>query len=149
LLPRFQLVRVKEGYAGTRGVLSSSVSDLVLVTLELAWRNNQPNKSRIPSGKYELAATKDRHLPNGDLVEWTYEVLKVTDRSGILFHHGNYPHNSSGCILVGYSFAGGPEYETILNSRTALAALGRVAKNYPKAELEIYDNFPEADHENR
>jgi hypothetical protein len=121
---------------------------LVLATLELPWRDNQRNVSAIPPGQYSMQATTGRVLPSGDVIPWTYEVLNVPGRSGILFHHGNYPKNSSGCILIGFSFAGPTDYDTIRNSRAALEQFGKLAQAYKKAELCITERFIEADHEN-
>lgn len=68
-------------------------------TLELPWRNNQRNISRIPSALYSVSprysARFGQHL----------HVLDVPNRSHILFHVGNWPRNTDGCILVGMGFA--------------------------------------------
>ena len=68
-------------------------------TLELDWVNNERRISCIPNGVYgvrkrggeESSKYKYQHL----------EVLDVPQRDNILFHVGNYPKDTLGCILVG------------------------------------------------
>ena len=73
-------------------------------TLENPWINNKKNVSCIPRGE---SATRDYlHL----LVE------DVENRSYILFHRGNYPKDTSGCILVGL----GSEQDVVYNSTLAM-----------------------------
>ncbi len=68
------------------------VGDITLHTLE----HNFNGAPAVPSGTY----TCIRHPP----VRLKYETFMVTDvpgHSGILFHIGNYNHDSIGCILLG------------------------------------------------
>lgn len=101
------LSRIVSVDSGTLGTFELSVKDkiiLTLATIELPWRDNQPQISCIPADTYE--------------VEWTYSnrfktilpLLKgVYKRSGIRIHKGNwagdaslgYPSQSQGCILIG------------------------------------------------
>lgn len=64
-------------------------------TLELAERNNEPNVSRIPNGKYEVVK---RHSPK---YKNHFIVRGVQGRSFILIHNGNFYYDTQGCILVG------------------------------------------------
>lgn len=65
-------------------------------TLELPWKNNQPQVSCIPAGTYTCRRVNSPKF--GD----TFEVCGVPERSGILFHAGNYaPKDTRGCILLG------------------------------------------------
>ena len=68
-------------------------------TLELPWRNNQRNISSIPSAFYNVVPRTSERF--GDHLH----VLDVPGRSWILFHAGNWPRNTDGCILVGMGFA--------------------------------------------
>lgn len=68
------------------------------VTLERPWLNNAPQKSCIPFGVYVCKRVKSPKF--GD----TFEVTGVPGRSHILFHQGNIPEDSLGCILVGERF---------------------------------------------
>jgi len=67
-------------------------------TLEPPWINNERNKSCIPVGKYELVLRTSEKFGEHFLVKNVY------DRDLILIHVGNFPGNTSGCILVGSSF---------------------------------------------
>lgn len=72
-----------------------------LFSLELPWRNNEPNTSCIPAGKYQtILAWSNRYrrvMPR---------LLNVPGRTGVLVHSGNTIHDTHGCILVGLSHEG-------------------------------------------
>lgn len=66
-------------------------------TLELPWKNNENNVSRIPAGVYPCAL---RHsIKHG----WHLHVQNVPGRSYILIHPGNYYYELRGCTLPGYN----------------------------------------------
>lgn len=66
-------------------------------TLEPPWKDNQRNMSCIPSGVYKLRKRYSDRF--GD----HFEVIGVPDRTLILFHAGNFPNDTDGCILPGLS----------------------------------------------
>lgn len=66
-----------------------------IYTLELPWRDNQTNISCIPKGNYRCAPYTSDKYPD------VYQILNVPARTSILFHSGNYPHHTDGCILPG------------------------------------------------
>lgn len=110
-----ELVRDKQDEWATLGRLFVDCEYLCR-TLERPWLNNQRSVSCIPLGTYKGAIQPSprfrRDLP---------ELLDVPGRSQILFHAGNTPEDTEGCILVGLERA---EYEPrILQSRAALAKL--------------------------
>ena len=65
-------------------------------TLELPWKDNKKNVSCIPEGDYPCVFRV--RTPTHENV---YEVCDVPDRSGVLIHVGNYPHDVKGCIALG------------------------------------------------
>lgn len=69
------------------------------VTLELPWRNNERNVSCIPVGSYECSQFRSRKYGS------TIRVNSVPERSGIIFHVGNFPEDTRGCVLVGTGFS--------------------------------------------
>jgi len=110
-----ELVRDKQDEWATLGRLFVD-GEYLCRTLERPWLNNQRSVSCIPLGIYKGAIQPSprfqRDLP---------ELLDVPGRSQILFHAGNTPEDTEGCILVGMERA---EYEPrILQSRAALAKL--------------------------
>ena len=70
----------------------------VIASLELPWRQNQPNVSCIPPGVYVA-----RWLPRSGSGKYrrVWHVQDVPGRSGILIHGGNLPEHTWGCILPG------------------------------------------------
>lgn len=81
----------------------------VCVTVEDPWYENRRNVSCIPAGEYRCV----RHVSKKHGATW--RVTNVPDRSGILFHAGNWAGlpgvgsgpmagHTQGCILLGQSF---------------------------------------------
>ncbi|QDP52591.1 MAG: hypothetical protein Unbinned2480contig1002_47 [Prokaryotic dsDNA virus sp.] len=66
-------------------------------TLELPWKNNAKNISRIPSGRYICSVGYSEK--NGDMIS----VHNVPQRTFIQIHKGNFTRDIEGCILVGDS----------------------------------------------
>jgi hypothetical protein len=64
-------------------------------TLELPWRNNISEISRIVAGLY-TASTRD----DGDK-GWRLQLNAVPNRTLVQIHIGNFPADSVGCILLG------------------------------------------------
>lgn len=72
-----------------------SVQGHLFNALELPWKENQRNISRIPRGVYVWQ--KITRSSNGQPAVW---LRDVHNRSEILIHEGTKPHHSKGCILV-------------------------------------------------
>lgn len=72
-----------------------SVQGHLFNALELPWKENQRNISRIPRGVYVWQ--KITRSSNGQPAVW---LRDVQNRSEILIHEGTKPHHSKGCILV-------------------------------------------------
>lgn len=70
-------------------------------TLELAYRNNEPNISCIPKGIYLVKKRTDKRSK----FKYTHlHIQHVPNRSYILVHIGNYKTQTEGCILPGATF---------------------------------------------
>ena len=84
---------------GTPGLLVGA--GVILYSLELPDRNNQPQISRIPAGLYNCKMVKSPKFGR------VYQVLDVPNRGNILLHSGNlagdaslgFRTHSHGCIL--------------------------------------------------
>ncbi len=94
----FTLRRVCYGERATQGVLIYEGRP-ICVTLEPPWKNNEDFISCIPTGKYDCKRYSSHDYPN------TWEIVGVQDRDFVLFHVGNYPRDTEGCILLGTNFA--------------------------------------------
>lgn len=68
-------------------------------TLELPYRENQRSVSSIPAGEYKVNLRPARQSATRDYLHLIVE--DVPNRSYILFHRGNKPSHTRGCILVG------------------------------------------------
>lgn len=69
--------------------------DVVRWCLEPGWFHNKPFKSCIPEGVYPVRPF------SGDKFGDHWEVCNVPGRTAILFHVGNYPEETEGCIMPG------------------------------------------------
>jgi hypothetical protein len=78
----------------TMGYLSVN-SQIICYTLELPWKDNQNDISRIPKGTYKGIIRYDK--PDG----WRIQLEGVPNRPGIQIHVGNYTRDITGCVLVG------------------------------------------------
>lgn len=102
-------------------------------TLEPPDRGNRPNESRIPAGRYQLKPRESDKFGKHLLVEG------VPGRSWILCHHGNFPADTEGCILVGMGHKdldadGKPD---VFSSRAAMGLLVQFVRE--PAELIVVD----------
>ena len=86
-------------------------------TLENPWLDNQRTISCIPEGEYEVRLRYPRESGTRDYLHLL--VKDVPDRDYILFHIGNRPSDTSGCILVGLSSS----QDFVNNSRLAMDLL--------------------------
>ena len=86
-------------------------------TLENPWKDNQRNISCIPEGEYPVRLRLARESATRDYLHLL--VQDVPNRDYILFHRGNYPKDTSGCILVGL----GSQQDVVNNSVLAMDLL--------------------------
>jgi hypothetical protein len=82
-------------------------------TLELPYKNNEPRKSCIPTGRYDITPRTSPKFGEHFLINEEFE-----ERSMLLIHAGNDVSDTTGCILVGTRSDGG-----LLWSKKALAQL--------------------------
>ena len=116
-----RLLRTRTSDEGTFGYLLAEGN--YFHTGELPWRENRPNVSCIPEGKYKVSL---RESPKYGTV---YHVRNVQGRSYILFHQGNfcgdrakgYRTNVQGCILLGLKAGKLWGQQAVLSSRLARA----------------------------
>lgn len=90
------LTRTDQLFDGTFGKLQ--LPSFSLFTLEDDWKDNEPQFSCIPAGRYPLR----RRWSNKHKQE-VFEVMNVPGRSNIEIHPGNTEEDTLGCILPGTS----------------------------------------------
>ena len=93
-----QLLRVGGDASCTQGVLRKDGLAFA-VTLELPWRDNEPQHSCIPLGTYTCRRIQSPHFGE------TFEITGIPGRSHVLFHKGNTTQDTKGCVLVGETYA--------------------------------------------
>jgi len=130
-----EIVRFK-GVLADRGVLLID-GNPQCCTLELPWKGNIKQVSCIPVGKYQAKKTLARTTNGGLFIPETFEVIDVPDRSGILFHIGNTPSETNGCILLGDSFGYIKGAPAVLGSKIAFASFVAAVREAKEAQLSI------------
>ena len=83
-------------------------------TLENPWLDNQRNISCIPAGEYPVRLRYPRESATREYLHLL--VQDVPNRDYILFHRGNFPKDTRGCILVGQ----GTQQDVVNNSTLAM-----------------------------
>lgn len=126
IVPTVTLARKADDTVQTLGELS--VGNFVCKSLERPWKNNAKNISSIPRGIYDCKWTFSPRL-----MRYTYEVLKVPNRSGIRFHKGNYFFDVDGCILLGSAFQdiNFDGKKDVINSTITLASFEKLMNKKP------------------
>ena len=71
----------------------------ICFTLERSFPQGTSYLPKVPSGVFKCVRGTHQ-LDHGDPIE-AFEVTGVPGHTGILFHIGNYNHDSDGCILLG------------------------------------------------
>ena len=92
---KIKLVRKQFSALGIKGRLLCDDPHLVLFTLENPWKDNARSISCIPAETYPCRIVDSPRFGR------VYGVTNVRNRSHILIHAGNYPRDTSGCILIG------------------------------------------------
>jgi hypothetical protein len=122
------LIRLEHTGACTRGALVID-GTFICMTLERPWLDNQPNVSCIPQGRYTCRRVNSPRF--GD----TFEICFVPGRSHILFHAGNKPEDTEGCVLTGLTLP--PLVAAIRDSKVALKTLMHVLDGVDEFPLEV------------
>lgn len=132
---KVKLVRKVYTDTGTKGLLYTAENSYPFYTMENPWLDNRKTDSCIPLGTYTCKPVNSPRFGK------TIEVTDVPNRSHILFHAGNSPDDTDGCILIGLN---GNDNNTmwISNSRAAMKIFLEQLGN-EEFELEIVDDLPD------
>ena len=99
------IVRIARNHCDDRPTTGKLYAgDLEFETLELPWKDNQPNVSCIPNGLYELVMDLSKRF--GKIMP---HALGVPGRTGIRIHGGEIEANTEGCPMVGLTRRDGPD----------------------------------------
>ena len=109
----------------------ASGNDAELMTLELPWRDNKRGCSCIPKGTYTCKKVQSRKFGE------TFEITGVEGRDSILFHKGNFPSSTRGCILLGLGTASCNGGYMITDSARAMEKFLAAVGNAQQFTLEI------------
>lgn len=119
---KINMIRTDFLESGIFGALETEDESLFLLTLEHAYPIPESGAStdrswapKIPKGTY--TCIRGMHRLAGATEDFeTFEITGVDGHTGLLFHPGNFNHDSSGCVLLGLARNGD---EGIMNSRDA------------------------------
>jgi hypothetical protein len=100
-------------------------------TLENPWLDNRHNVSCIPAKTYRCRVVVS---PTYGL---TFEIADVEGRTHILFHWGNYPSNTDGCVLLGMSRA--EDVPAVWRSREAHTEFMKILEGVDEFQLTIIE----------
>jgi hypothetical protein len=118
----------------TFGELQLDDATPIAVTLELPWKDNEHNVSRIPAGTYVAKRFQSPHLG--------YELFQLQDvpeRSGVDIHKGNTVKDTNGCILLGTKRGVLDGEQAILGSTAAFAKFMDLLEDQDEITLVIQD----------
>lgn len=125
------LTRINNEKDRTFGIIH--LPNRTFFTLELPWRDNHANISRVPAGTYTATFTESPHFNKK-----TYLLTGVKDRTSIRIHSANLPHELKGCIALGEKLGVLNGERALLNSRQAVEEFEKLLEQKP-FELEIID----------
>ena len=130
---KLKLIRKAANSLGTKGILEVPGLNTSLFTIENPWLDNKKTDSCIPTGTYICKPVNSPRFGK------TIEVTDVPNRSHILFHAGNSPDDTDGCILLGLNGTAGDRM-WISNSKAAVIDFLNAVGREP-FELEIVDEL--------
>jgi len=133
------LIRVDTSDLGTFGVFSCDGAPICL-SVELPWRNNEPNISCIPDGQYLCDPLSHARFGRCFYVKDKNGEPTFGGRSEILIHPANLPKEIRGCIAPGTSFGVVNGALGVLSSGKALAKLADFV-GFKRFSLFIWNNW--------
>lgn len=136
-MPTVKIVRKVYTDKGTKGLLTIEGTSFALFTMENPWLDNKKQLSCIPNGTYECEITQSPKFGK------VYAVKNVPGRTHILFHKGNSPADTLGCILLGLNGNINSDQMWVSSSNLAFEAFYQTLKY--KAFTLVIEDDPNAD----
>ena len=123
-----KLVRKDCQSDGIFGELLNEAGEKLFVTLEHSFEC----KPKIPDGLYTCRLGKHRlHGMTEDFE--TFEIVRVPGHTGLLFHWGNFNHDSDGCVLIGADRIG----DMITRSRESFSEFMQMLSGVDEFQLKV------------
>lgn len=132
-----ELYRIGRVSSGPQFGIVKVNTDFCCISLERPWLSNVKNVSCIPVGNYTCVRTHGRKTNGGMEIPITYEVMDVPNRSGILFHVGNYVDDTQGCILLGLGIDFKDRWPMMTGSKDGFNRFITMLANIRKFDLTI------------
>lgn len=127
---RGKIIRLDKSEDGVFGVLTLD-NQAVCLTLERSWLGNQQNISCVPPDIYLCKRIDSPKF--GD----TFQFMNVPGRTNILFHIGNTPDDSLGCVLLGSEYGELESKRGILGSSKAFKKFMTITEGVDAFPLQI------------
>lgn len=106
-------------------------------SLELEWHENIAFHSCVPCGIYPLVRRDSWY--GRKTYGYTYEIRDVPERSDILIHPANWPHELSGCVATGETIAKLRGERALLNSGGTFRALKKAMGDINETTIQIME----------
>ena len=138
----YDLYRTGTGSQGTPGTLFLD-GELLIVTLELPWKNNRRNVSCILAGTFPIK------IHNSPKFGRCAMIYNVPARGDILIHWGNWAGDKSldflsdtlGCVLTGTVFGSLDEQRAVRRSKIAFDKFMTSLEAVGESTITIHDLF--------
>lgn len=131
---KFYLYRCYASAQGIQGMLANVANP------SIRFATMEPMGKQIPEGIYSVDFTPSQKFNSNFYLQWKGVpiVENVAGRSGIRIHVGNYPKDSSGCLLIGTYHV--KDVDMIAQSKIAYTGFMNYCQllGYKKLELSIF-----------
>jgi hypothetical protein len=112
--------------------------ELICYTMERPWLNNKKSVSCVPEGIYNIHPFTSEKHPDCFYLECNdlgVGILANMQRTYILIHPGNFPHDIEGCIAPGLEMH--PSTWGVMHSRKAMEKIRNLINSEGVTQIEI------------
>lgn len=110
-------------------VFDDNMPILSCLSLELPWRDNEPNVSCVPEGEYEI-----KYEYSNKFKRFLWELKGVPDRSEVKIHPANNVNELEGCIALGIKLS---LRSALVSSRPSVEQFQRIMENTKSSKITI------------
>jgi hypothetical protein len=127
-----EILRFEKNKDYTLGILKIK-DKAVCLTMEPPDKDNEKNKSCIPEGCYLMQRKVSKKFGI------TFAIKGIPHRTNIIFHKGNIPSDTKGCVLLGSRFGVLKKQNAILDSKAAFNKFMQILNRIDNTVLVIKD----------